>query len=375
MLYSLQKLNLRGQIVGLFDWITGQFIEVIEWVDDSSDTMVYRFPTYNREIKYGAKLIVRESQVAIFVNEGVVADVLEAGIYELETKNLPILTSLQHWHHGFNSPFKAEVYFINTKRFTNLKWGTRNPIMVRDPEFSMVRIRAFGTYEIRVIEPKLFMVEIVGTDGHFVVDEIDEQLKNLIVTNFATVLGKSRVPILDLVSNYDKFSKFITKNIAPQFREYGLELTKVLIENISLPESLERALDERATREIAGDLDDNIKYQVGNALKEGRGSISDIIGMQVGFSFAKDVVENIDSNSVKSKKDMPPPLPDREVISYYVAINGESKGPFSSKEVDKMVADGDIKRDTLMWKKGLDSWVEAKELIEESFREVPPPLP
>ncbi len=375
MLYSLQKLNLRGQIVGLFDWITGQFIEVIEWVDDSSDTMVYRFPTYNREIKYGAKLIVRESQVAIFVNEGVVADVLEAGIYELETKNLPILTSLQHWHHGFNSPFKAEVYFINTKRFTNLKWGTRNPIMVRDPEFSMVRIRAFGTYEIRVIEPKLFMVEIVGTDGHFVVDEIDEQLKNLIVTNFATVLGKSRVPILDLVSNYDKFSKFITKNIAPQFREYGLELTKVLIENISLPESLERALDERATREIAGDLDDNIKYQVGNALKEGRGSISDIIGMQVGFSFAKDVVENIDSSSVKSKKDMPPPLPDREVISYYVAINGESKGPFSSKEVDKMVADGDIKRDTLMWKKGLDSWVEAKELIEESFREVPPPLP
>jgi len=311
----------------------------------------------------------------IFVNEGVVADVLEAGIYELETKNLPILTSLQNWHHGFNSPFKAEVYFINTKRFTNLKWGTRNPIMVRDPEFSMVRIRAFGTYEIRVIEPKLFMVEIVGTDGHFVVDEIDEQLKNLIVTNFATVLGKSRVPILDLVSNYDKFSKFITKNIAPQFREYGLELTKVLIENISLPESLERALDERATREIAGDLDDNIKYQVGNALKEGRGSISDIIGMQVGFSFAKDVVENIDSNSVKSKKDMPPPLPDREVISYYVAINGESKGPFSSKEVDKMVADGDIKRDTLMWKKGLDSWVEAKELIEESFREVPPPLP
>ena len=375
MLYSLQKLNLRGQIVGLFDWITGQFIEVIEWVDDSSDTMVYRFPTYNREIKYGAKLIVRESQVAIFVNEGVVADVLEAGIYELETKNLPILTSLQHWHHGFNSPFKAEVYFINTKRFTNLKWGTRNPIMVRDPEFSMVRIRAFGTYEIRVIEPKLFMVEIVGTDGHFVVDEIDEQLKNLIVTNFATVLGKSRVPILDLVSNYDKFSKFITKNIAPQFREYGLELTKVLIENISLPESLERALDERATREIAGDLDENIKYQVGNALKEGRGSISDIIGMQVGFSFAKDVVENIDSSSVKSKKDMPPPLPDREVINYYVAINGESKGPFSSKEVDKMVADGDIKRDTLMWKKGLDSWVEAKKLIEESFREVPPPLP
>jgi membrane protease subunit (stomatin/prohibitin family) len=366
--------------MGLFDWLSGQFIEVIEWVDDSHDTMVYRFPTYNREIKYGAKLTVRESQVAVFVNEGVVADVLGPGIYELETKNLPILTSLQHWDHGFNSPFKAEVYFINTKRFTNLKWGTRNPIMVRDPEFSMVRLRAFGTYEIRIVDPKLFMTEIVGTDGHFTIDEIDEQLRNLIVSNFATVLGKSKIPILDLVSNYDNFSKFITQNIAPQFREYGLELTKVLIENISLPENVEKALDERTSREVTGDLDDNLKYQAGKALKEGKGPISDLIGMQVGFSFAKEMMEDKkekkeEAPSKSQANDMPPPLPTQKIVKYYVAIDGESKGPFKLEEIEKMIVDGVIKRDTLMWKKGLDNWTKAEELIKEQFNQVPPPLP
>ena len=148
--------------MGLFDWFFGQFIDVIEWTDDSQDTMVYRFQRHGNEIKYGAKLIVRESQVSVFVNEGEIADILGPGTYELETKNLPILTSLQHWDHSFISPFKAEVYFVNTKRFTDLKWGTKNPIMIRDPEFDMVRLRAFGTYEIRVQDPKQFILEIVG---------------------------------------------------------------------------------------------------------------------------------------------------------------------------------------------------------------------
>jgi len=199
--------------MGFFDWAFGQFIDVIEWTDDSHDTMVYRFPRQNKEIKYGAKLTVRESQVAIFVNEGVIADVLSPGIYELETKNLPIMTSLQHWDHAFNSPFKAEVYFVNTKRFTDLKWGTKNPIMVRDPEFSMVRLRAFGTYEIRITDPKRFMNEIVGTDQHFTVDEIDEQLTNLIVSKFTTILGESNIPVLDLASNYEKFSEYVSEKI------------------------------------------------------------------------------------------------------------------------------------------------------------------
>ena len=173
--------------MGLFDFIFGEFIDVIDWTDDTQNTMVYRFPRYGNEIKYGAKLIVRESQQAIFVNEGEIADILGPGSYELETKNLPILTKLQHWDHGFNSPFKAEVYFVNTKRFINLKWGTKNPVMLRDPEFGMVRLRAFGTYTIRVTDPQKFLTEIVGTDNLFSTNEITEQLSNIIVSKFATV--------------------------------------------------------------------------------------------------------------------------------------------------------------------------------------------
>ena len=176
--------------MGLWDKLMGEFVDVIEWTDDSNDTMVYRFERHGNEIKYGAKLTVRESQVAVFVNEGQIADVLGPGLYQLETQNLPLLSTLQHWDHGFSSPFKAEVYFFNTKQFVNLKWGTRNPIMVRDPEFNAVRLRAFGTYAVRIADAKKFIQEIMGTDGHFTVDEISDQLRNLIVTRFSIVLIK-----------------------------------------------------------------------------------------------------------------------------------------------------------------------------------------
>ena len=246
--------------MGLFDWAGGQFVDVIDWTDDSNDTMVYRFERQGNEIKYGAKLTVRESQIAVFVNEGVIADIMMPGLYELETQNMPILTSLKHWDHGFSSPFKAEVYFVNTKRFTNLKWGTKNPIMVRDPEFAMVRLRAFGTYEIRVKSADVFLKEIVGTDGHFTTDEVEDQLTNLILSKFATVLGKSTTPVLDLAGNYEMFGDFITEKISPYFTEYGIELTKMLIENISLPPEVEKAMDNRSSRAIAGNLDDHLKY-------------------------------------------------------------------------------------------------------------------
>ena len=248
--------------MGLFSWLFGQFIDVIEWTDNSQNTMVYRFNRQGNEIKYGAKLIVRESQIAVFVNEGQIADVLGPGIYELETNNIPILTNLQHWDHGFNSPFKAEVYFLSTKRFTNLKWGTKNPIMVRDPEFSMVRLRAFGTYEIRIDDPKTFLQEIVGTDGHFTTDEIEAQLTNLIVSKFAIIMGEDGTPVLDLAGSYEKFGRYITERISPYFKEYGLELTKILVENISLPDEVEKAIDVRSSREITGDLNKHINTKV-----------------------------------------------------------------------------------------------------------------
>lgn len=360
--------------MGLFDWMFGQFIDVIEWTDDSQDTMVYRFERHNNEIKYGAKLTVRESQMAIFVNEGVVADVLGPGIYELETKNLPIMTSLEHWDHAFNSPFKAEVYFINTKRFTDLKWGTKNPIMVRDPEFSMVRLRAFGTYEIRVSDPKIFMNEIVGTDHHFTVDEIEEQLTNLIISKFTTILGENKTPVLDMASNYERFSEYMSQKIAPYFEEYGLTLTKVLVENISLPQEVEKALDQRSSREITGNLDDNIKYQTGEALgNENGSSMSDMIGMGAGIAVGQSMAESLNTKSID--KNTPPPLPQRNSTLYYLALNDEQEGPYDFRTVQQFIVENKIQRDTLIWTEGLQDWVEASTVLEEQFNATPPPLP
>jgi len=360
--------------MGFFDWAFGQFIDVIEWTDDSHDTMVYRFPRQNNEIKYGAKLTVRESQMAIFVNEGIIADVLGPGIYELETKNLPIMTSIEHWDHAFNSPFKAEVYFVNTKRFTNLKWGTKNPIMVRDPEFSMVRLRAFGTYEIRISDPKQFMNEIVGTDQHFTVDEIDKQLTNLIISKFTTIIGESNIPVLDLASNYEKFSQYISEKIAPYFGEYGLHLTKILIENISLPSDVEEALDKRSSRELTGDLDENIKYQTGNALgSENGGAMADMIGMGAGIAMGQTMADSLSKGKID--KNTPPPLPDRNSTMYYVALNEEQEGPYDIRTIQLFIREKKIKKNTLIWTEGQEDWIEAYTILEKYFNATPPPLP
>ena len=353
--------------MGLFNWLFGQFIDVIEWTDDSQDTMVYRFNRQGNEIKYGAKLTVRESQIAVFVNEGVIADILEPGIYELETNNIPILSSLQHWDHGFNSPFKAEVYFLNTKRFIDLKWGTKNPIMVRDPEFSMVRLRAFGTYEIRISDAKTFLNEIVGTDGHFTTDEVEAQLTNLIVSKFATIMGQDNTPALDLAANYEKFGTFITEHMMPMFKEYGLELTRMLVENISLPEEVEKAIDTRSSREITGDLDKHIKYQSGQALGNSDGSASDMVGMGAGMAMGQQMANSLNSGST------PLAIPNK-IAQYFVAVDGESKGPYSLEDIQKHISSKTIDHKTLLWTQGMKDWAEASTILSDKFYQTPPPL-
>ncbi|MBD3838852.1 MAG: SPFH domain-containing protein [Epsilonproteobacteria bacterium] len=353
--------------MGFFDWIGGQFIDVIEWVDNSNTTMVYRFPRAGNEIKYGAKLTVRESQVAIFVNEGVIADVLTPGIYELETKNLPIITTLQHWNHGFNSPFKAEVYFLNTKRFTNLKWGTKNPIMMRDPEFKMVRVRAFGTYEIRITEPKKFMTEIVGTDGHFGVDEIETQITNLILSKFASALSQNTLPILDLVANYESFGDYMREKIASYMDEYGLMLTKVFVENISLPSEVEEALDKRTSREISGDLNQHMKYQASEGMANGNsGTMGDFVGMGMAMSMGNEMVNQMNQPPKVDKK-TPPPLPSVNLTQYHVAIGDEVKGPYDIRTIQLMIKQGTIKKETLLWTESLQDWEVAEKLIGKYF--------
>ena len=187
--------------MGILDFLTGEFIDVIHWADDTRDTMVWRFECEAHEIKYGAKLTVREGQAAVFVHEGQLADVFTPGLYMLETNNMPIMTTLQHWDHGFKSPFKSEIYYVNTTRFNDLKWGTKNPIMLRDPEFGPIRVRAFGTYSVRVTDPAKFLREIVGTDGEFTMDEISFQIRNIIVQSFTQVIASSGIPVLDMAAN------------------------------------------------------------------------------------------------------------------------------------------------------------------------------
>ena len=245
-----------------------QFIEVIEWLDDSQSTLVYRFPVAGQEIKNGAQLIVRESQAAVFVFEGQVADVFTPGKYEIDGGNTPILTKLGAWKYGFNSPFKSEVYFVNTKQFTDLKWGTSNPVMMRDNDFGIVRLRAFGAYSLRVADPSEFIKEIAGTNAHFQTEDIDGQLKRAIVTEFSDALGELKIPALDLAAQYKEIGGKIRDMINEDFKAYGLEVTKFYVENVSLPPEVEEAMDRRASMGALGNVDQYMKFQAADALRD-----------------------------------------------------------------------------------------------------------
>ena len=258
--------------MGLWDKVKNealnQFIEVIEWLDDSKDTILYRFPVHGQEIKNGAQLIVRESQAAVFVHEGQVADVFGPGKYTIDGGNTPILSKLGAWKFGFNSPFKSEVYFVNTKQFTDMKWGTSNPIMLRDADFGIVRLRAFGAYSLRVADPAQFIREVAGTNGHFDTEDIDEQLKRSIVTEFSDAVGEMKIPALDLAAQYKEIGEVIRAKINEDFNSYGLEVTKFYVENVSLPPEVEEAMDKRAQMGALGNLDQYTKMQAADAMRD-----------------------------------------------------------------------------------------------------------
>lgn len=245
-----------------------QFIEVIEWLDATQDTLVYRFPVAGQEIKNGAQLIVRESQTAVFVFEGQVADVFTPGKYEIDGRNTPILSKLGAWKYGFNSPFKSEVYFVNTKQFTDMKWGTSNPVMLRDADFGIVRLRAFGAYSLRVADPSEFIKQIAGTNAHFQTEDIDGQLKRAIVTEFSDALGELKIPALDLAAQYKEIGEKIRALINEDFKSYGLEVTKFYVENVSLPPEVEAAMDKRASMGALGNVDQYMKFQAADALRD-----------------------------------------------------------------------------------------------------------
>ena len=276
--------------MGILDRLspTSQFIEVIEWLDDSPNTLLYRFPVKDQEIKNGAQLIVHESQAAVFVHEGQIADQFPPGRYTIDGGNTPILSKLGAWKYGFNSPFKAEVYFVNTKQFTDLKWGTPNPIMMRDADFGMVRLRAFGIYSMRVADPQAFIKEIAGTSGRFVTEDVEGQLKRTLVSGFSDALGESKIAALDLASNYDELGKFIRVKLNEEFKTFGLELTKFVIENISLPPEVEAAMDKRTSMGVIGDVGRYAQFQAADAMRDAAqnpgGGAGTGVGLGAGFA-------------------------------------------------------------------------------------------
>jgi len=360
--------------MGIFDFLSGEFIDVIHWTDDTRDTMVWRFEREDHEIKYGAKLTVREGQAAVFVHEGQLADTFMPGLYMLETNNLPVLTTLQHWDHGFRSPFKSEIYYIATRRFTDLKWGTKNPIIIRDPEFGPTRVRAFGTYSVKVSDPGKFLVEIVGTDGEFTMDEISFQIRNIIVQAFSRIIASANIPVLDMAANTQELGRILAEGITETISAYGLELPELYIENVSLPPAVEKALDERTSRGVVGSLEDHLRYKTAEALGHEGAGAGAAMGMGLGAGMGMQMAGQM-AGPWGARPAAPPPPPVEHV--WHIAESGKTNGPFSKADLGKMAGDGGLSRDSWVWTQGQDGWKRAEDVAElaQLFTVQPPPPP
>ncbi|MGF7078281.1 SPFH domain-containing protein [Mucilaginibacter sp. UYCu711] len=367
--------------MSFFDRLINEFIDVIEWVDNTQNTLVWKFPRNDNAIKMGAKLIVRESQAAIFINEGRIADVFLPGTYELQTQNMPILTTLLSWKYGFNSPFKADVYFVSTRQFTNQKWGTKNPVMIRDAEFGPVRIRAFGSFNFKVSDAKTFLQQISATNPEFIVENINEQLRNTIVSRGMDSVAQSKINILDLAANYNEMGTVISQSIQPDFAELGLNLTKLLVENISLPTEVEQMLDKRSEMGIIGNLGAYAQFQAANAMEKAAentigGNLGAAgMGLGVGAAMMGQVGNVFQQNQFNpnSPGGNPPSIPTAE---YHIAKDGKSEGPYSLSDINAMVKNNTLAKESLVWKKGMTEWGAAASVpeITDFFNNEPPPL-
>ena len=281
--------------MGIMDFIRGELLEIIEWTDDSRDTLSWRFPDEDKAIKNGAQLIVRESQVAQFVYVGEFGDTFGPGKHRLTTDNIPVLTRLKSWPYGFNSPFKADVYYVTTRLFTGNKWGTSNPLMIRDADFGVVRARAFGTYDFRVTEPKTFLREVAGSDHNFRLDEFADTMRSRIVSIFSDALASAKVPILDAAARYTELGEALLPLINPAVgQKYGLEITTFIVENVSVPPEVEQAIDSRSSMTAIGNLNEYVKYQMGKGFQQGSGgggAAGTAAELAVGFGIAQQMMQ------------------------------------------------------------------------------------
>jgi len=279
--------------MALMDFLKRQLIDIIEWTDDSRDTLSYRFPDDDKEIKNGAQLIVRESQVVQFVYLGEFGDTFGPGKHTLTTDNIPILTSLKSWKYGFESPFKADVYYITTRLFTGNKWGTSNPIMMRDNDFGIVRVRAFGTYDFHIVDPKLFLKEVAGSDQHFHLDEFADAMRSRIISMFSDALATAKIPVLDLATRYQDLGEALLPLINPIVQaKYGLEITSFILENASVPAEVEAAIDKRSSMSAIGNLNDYVKFQMAQGMEKGGGGAGGTATeLAVGLALAQQIIQ------------------------------------------------------------------------------------
>jgi len=374
--------------MAFFEKLRAELIDIVEWIDDSQHTLVWRFPRYRNQIKWGAQLIVRPGQSAVFVHQGKIADVFGPGHYSLETKNLPLLSTLMGWMHGFDSPFKAEIYFVSTRQLTDLKWGTSNPVPLRDADFGPVRVRAFGTYTLKATDPGRLLSELVGTDGVYEAEEVSALLRSIVSMTFADVVASSGISVLDLAQHYGELSETLRKAVVERIDdEFGLEIPQLYIVNVSVPAEVERALDARASMSAIGDMAAFQAYQLGNAMPEAAANpAGGLAGAGVGLGMGLAMTNSMGGilggpngggespDSGGSPPFAPPPVPP---VVWYVAEGGESIGPFAPAQLAQAIAAGRVTNETLVWSAGMSGWVAASaaEGVSGYFAPLPPPIP
>lgn len=291
--------------MGLMDFLKGQLIEIIQWNEDARDVLSWRFPDEDKEIKNGAQLVVRESQMAQFVYLGEFGDSFNPGTHTLTTANIPILSSLKGWKYGFESPFKADVYYVSTRLFTGNRWGTSNPIMMRDQDFGIVRLRAFGTYEFKITEPRLFLREVAGTDTEFRIEEFADAMRSRMVSIFSDALASSKIPALDVAMRYSELGEALLPLINPALQgKYGITMDSFIVENVSVPPEVEQAIDKRSSMAAVGNLNDFVKYQMAQGMEKGGGAGGAASEMAVGWAMAQQMMQQ--SGGILGQQATPP---------------------------------------------------------------------
>ena len=372
--------------MGFVNKLRAEFVDIIEWVDDTRNTLVWRFPRYQNEIKNGAKLVVRPGQCAILVDRGRVADVFQPGTHELITKNIPVLTTLRTWEHGFNSPFKVEVYFVATKQITELKWGTSHPVLLRDPEFGPMRVRAFGTYTLKASKPEALLAELVGTDGSFEADEIDVLLRSVIAAEFSNLVAKAEISVVDLAGSYLRLSEDLRRAVRARIdNEYGLDLPQLLIVNVSVPEQVERALDARSSMGVIGDLDRYQRYQLGASIPTAAanpagGLAAAGVGLGMGMTLAgltPPPVGAVAGTPAVPVRTLPliPPTPEIDTTLWHVTSGGQTFGPYTTTQMAQAVASGQLRGESLVWSAGMEAWTPIARVPRLAALFPPPPPP